>query len=132
MIVDTGLRILDILLYSIHVIVIAVNCFFWIWKRTRKIHLVTISLTAFSWIIMGIWYGWGYCFLTDWEWYVKEQLGETDLPPSFIHYMVNNSLGLGVSEEILDLLTLWVFVVALILSVFLNLRDLRKNQHTSK
>ena len=122
------LKALDILLYFIHVIVIVINMFFWIWPKTRKIHLVTISLTAFSWIFMGIWYGWGYCFLTDWEWDVKRQLGETNLPNSFVHYMVNNSWGLGISEEVLDLITLWVFVIALVLSVFFNLRDLRRNQ----
>jgi hypothetical protein len=104
-------------------VVILSNMFLWIWRRTRKIHLAVISLTAFSWFVMGIWYGWGYCFLTDWEWDIKRQLGETDLPNSFIHYFVNNSLKLAISPAILDALTIMVFTIAILLSVFLNIRD---------
>ncbi|MDH3880669.1 MAG: DUF2784 domain-containing protein, partial [Desulfobacteraceae bacterium] len=33
----------------------------WAWKRTRRIHLITISLTILSWFGLGIFYGWGYC-----------------------------------------------------------------------
>ena len=117
------LKFLDITLYTIHILVILGNMFLWIWKRTRKAHLVIILATAFSWFVMGIWYGWGYCFLTDWEWDVKRQLGETDLPPSFIHYWVNHSMGLNISASVLDGLTLGVFVIAIVMSVLLNWRD---------
>jgi len=117
------LHLLDIFLYALHVLVILVNAFLWIWKRTRKIHLVVILLTAFSWFVMGIWYGWGYCVLTDWEWDVKRRLGETNLPNSFIHYLVNDSLGLEISVQLLDGLTLGVFIVAFLLSVILNYKD---------
>jgi hypothetical protein len=114
------LKFLDLALYTIHVVVILSNTFLWIWKRTRKVHLVIILMTAFSWFVMGIWYGWGYCFLTDWEWDIKRQLGETDLPPSFIHYWVNNSMGLDISPAVLDALTLGVFILALVMSLLLN------------
>ena len=117
------LHFLDAALYSLHVLVVLANTFLWIWKKTRKLHLIVISLTAFSWFVMGIWYGWGYCFLTDWEWDIKRELGETDLPNSFIHYAVNNNLGLDISAQVLDGLTLGVFIVAFLLSVVLNFRD---------
>lgn len=120
------LQVLDILLYTIHILVILANSFLWIWKRTRKIHLVIISLTGFSWFVMGIWYGWGYCFLTDWEWDIKRRMGESGLPNSFIHYWVNESMGLDISTGTLDILTVLVFAVAFILSVILNWHDLKK------
>ena len=121
------LKVLDILLYSIHIAVIFANTFLWIWRKTRKIHLVIILATAFSWFVMGIWYGWGYCFLTDWEWDIKRKLGETDLPNSFIHYWVNRSMGLNIPAETLDILTAVIFAAALILSLWLNWRDRGKN-----
>ncbi len=102
--------------------------FLWIWQRTRKVHLVVILATAFSWFVMGIWYGWGYCFLTDWEWDIKRQLGENDLPNSFIHYLANNTLSLNISAEILDGLTLVVFIIAFFLSVILNIMDYKANR----
>jgi hypothetical protein len=121
------LKFLDILLYTIHVLVILGNTFLWIWKKTRRIHLVIILTTAFSWFVMGIWYGWGYCFLTDWEWDIKRQLGETNLPHSFVHYWVNISMGLNISASVLDALTLGVFIIALVLSIIMNWRDRKRN-----
>ena len=119
------LVLLDIVLFTVHVVVIGINSFAWLFRKTRKLHLVVIVTTAFSWFIIGLWYGMGYCFLTDWEWEIKRQLGETNLPSSFVHYLVNRSLGLSISEGTLDFLTGAVFAIALVGSVVLNLRDRR-------
>ena len=119
------LQFLDVLMYTIHVVVISINTFGWIFRRTRKIHLVVVLTTAFSWLVLGLWFGFGYCFLTDWEWDIKRQLGEISLPPSFIHYMINNSLNLSIDAGVLDLLTGLVFAVALVMSVVLNYRDMK-------
>lgn len=68
----------DWLLFIGHVLLIVFNMVGWIWKRTRKLHLITISLTAFSWIVLGAVYGWGYCFFTDYHAEVLEHLGHAD------------------------------------------------------
>ncbi|HUR31773.1 MAG TPA: hypothetical protein VMZ69_10110 [Saprospiraceae bacterium] len=44
-------------------------------EKTRKAHLLVIDLTIASWFIIGLWKGFGYCFLTDWHWRIKEKLG---------------------------------------------------------
>lgn len=120
---DFILKLIDILLFVTHILVISINMFAWIFKKTRKIHLVTILLTAFSWFFVGIWYGWGYCFLTDWEWEIKRQLGERNLPGSFIHYLVNDLFSLNMSPNFLDTITVWIFIMAFLLSIILNFRD---------
>ncbi|MBT3271653.1 MAG: DUF2784 family protein, partial [Spirochaetales bacterium] len=51
-----------------HSCVIIFNLTGWIWRKTRIPHLILIGLTAFSWFVLGIWYGFGYCPSTDWHW----------------------------------------------------------------
>ena len=117
------LRILDITLFALHIIVIVFNCTGWIWLRTRRFHLWVISLTAFSWFVLGIWYGWGYCFLTEWAWHVKEQLGETDLPESFVQYFFD-VIGLAILPSTTNIITVSAFALSLLLSVYFNFRQL--------
>jgi len=39
-------------------------------------HRASLLLTAFSWFVLGIWYGWGYCVCTDWHYMVlRDELG---------------------------------------------------------
>lgn len=114
------LRLLDVLLFSLHIIVILFNLLGWIWKKTLKLHLTVILLTAASWFILGIWYGWGYCFLTDWEWEIKYKLGEYDLPNSFITYFFQ-VIHLPISESTANALTLTGFIIALTMSLYKNI-----------
>lgn len=120
------LKILDILLFSIHVLVVFGNLFGWIWKKTRRAHLFLVILTMISWFVLGIWKGWGYCILTDWEWDIKRELGETQLPSSFTAYLANNIFGLGWSRALVDSLTLAGLIVAIIGAAVMNFRDFRK------
>jgi len=114
------LKSLDLLFTLLHFIIIAFNLFGWIWKKARKAHLIVVGITLASWFILGIWKGWGYCFLTDWHWRVKEKLGETGLPNSFIKYMADKITGQNIDPGIVDTATLCVFLVAILLSVYVN------------
>lgn len=110
---------LDILLFIIHICVITFNLLGWIWKRTRRWHLWMVLLTLFSWLLLGIKYGLGYCFLTDWHWQIKRQLGDYDLPNSFIQY-VFEQLGITIAPATTDHITLLAFMVAILISLYLN------------
>jgi hypothetical protein len=84
-------------------------------------------LTGASWLFLGIIVGTiGYCPLTDWHFYVLNKLGKTDLPDSYIKYLTDRITGLNISASIIDKLTLYAFLTALILSVFFNIMDLVK------
>jgi len=114
------LKFLDILLTLTHLALIGFNLFGWIWEKTRKAHLITVAATAFSWFILGIWLGWGYCPITDWQWKVKEKLGEINLPSSFIKYYADKISGKNIDPSIVDTTTLIAFLIVIVLTIYFN------------
>lgn len=82
--------------------------------------MIVAGLTLVSWFILGIWYGWGYCPFTDWQWDVKEKLGETDLPNSFVKYFADKVTGKDFPAPLIDKVTLISFLVAIACSIYVN------------
>jgi len=112
--------IYDWLFTVLHLVIIGFNLLGWIWKETRKLHFIFVLLTAGSWLILGIWFGLGYCPITDWQWEIKEKLGETNLPNSFIKYFADKITGNDISSNTIDVITALCFGTAVFLSVYLN------------
>lgn len=110
----------DCFLFWAHLTVIIFNLLGWIVPQWRKAHLIVAGITLISWFVMGIWYGFGYCFVTDWHWEVKQELGETNLPSSFIKYFIDRFLHWSISEIMADILTVTCFFSAILISVYLN------------
>jgi hypothetical protein len=119
-------HIYDFLFTLLHLVIIGFNLIGWIWPRTRKLHFIVALLTAGSWLILGIWYGLGYCPITDWQWQLKERMGETDLPNSFIKYYADKLSGRDIPSDFIDALTAIGFALAAGLSVYVNF--IRKNK----
>lgn len=117
---------LDIFFFCFHTSLILFNVFGWMFSRTRKWNLLTLTITAFSWFVFGIWYGWGYCFCTDWHWAVREHLGFTDMSHSYNHFLLLQLTGINFSVQLVDRVTAIVFIVSFALSGILNLRDFQK------
>ena len=126
------LLFLDILLSILHLSLVGFNLLGWIWRRTRRAHLATILLTAASWFILGIWYGIGYCPITDWQWQVKRQLGESNLPASFIKYFADKTFNASFSPELVNILTVVFFFAALIASIIANVVVWRKAARSTR
>lgn len=114
------LQFLNILLTLAHLLVIGFNLLGWIWKSTRKLHLILAGVTLACWLLLGIWYGIGYCPLTDWQWHVKESLGERNLPASFIKYAADKITGHNISALLIDYITGITFGLAIVASVYMN------------
>ena len=114
---------LNIFFFVFHTSFTLLNLFGWIFKKTRRLHLITMSLTAFSWFVLGIWYGWGYCFCTDWHWAVREKLGYHDHSNSYIHFLILKLTGANLNEQLVESVTLIVFIMCFALSSWLNFRD---------
>jgi len=110
----------DFLFTVLHLLIVGFNLLGWIWRSTRKLHFVLVLFTAGSWLVLGIWYGLGYCPVTDWQWQVKAHLGETNLPNSFIKYYADKITGQDVSAGFIDAATAICFAIAATLSVYLN------------
>ena len=112
--------VLDYLLHIAHISVIIINLFFWIFEKTRKLHLIVMCTTLFAWFGIGYFYGFGYCFLTDWHWDVKYSLGETNIPPSYISYWVNNIFKLEIDERVIDIVTVVTFLTVATIATVKN------------
>ena len=119
---------LDYLFLVFHSTLVLFNLTGWIWPRTRRLHLILISLTVLSWFGLGIFYGWGYCPCTDWHWQVKRKLGETDLPASYVKYYLDYLTSWDWNPTIVDALVLVLGVGALAISVGLNWRDRQRRK----
>jgi hypothetical protein len=115
-------HIANYLFFTFHVVLIFFNLFGWIPKRMRKLNLISLGLTAFSWFVLGIFYGFGYCFLTDWHWAVRDKLGYNNNSNSYIHFLVTELTPIKIEENIVDLLTAICFFSALALSIYVNIR----------
>jgi len=117
-------RLLDIFFVIFHSSLIIFNMFGWIWKRTRIANLITLSLTGTSWLFLGLIVGvLGYCPFTDWHFDILGKLGKTDLPNSYVKYLADRITGLNFDASLVDNFTLYSFLTALAISVFLNIRD---------
>ena len=113
-------KIANIFFFVFHVTLIIFNLFGWIPKSLRKWNLIALALTAFSWFVLGIFYGFGYCFLTDWHWQVREKLGYSTDSNSYIHFLITELTGISMEEKAVDIVTVIFFFVALALSVYVN------------
>jgi hypothetical protein len=122
---------LNIFFFIFHTVFTVFNIVGWISPKTRKLHLITMLLTAFSWFVLGIWYGWGYCACTDWHWQTREALGYHDRSNSYIHFLILKLTGIDLDQELVESGTLWVFVVCFVLGVTLNVRDWRRKERKS-
>jgi hypothetical protein len=123
------LYLLDFFLTVLHLLIIGFNLFGWIFPATRKLHFISILITAASWFILGIWFGTGYCPITDWQWHIKEQLGERNLPDSFITYFANKISGQNFDEALVNRLTAIFFAAAALLSIYVNFFKRKNRKH---
>jgi Protein of Unknown function (DUF2784) len=105
-----------------HIFIICFALTGWIWRKTRKLHLLFILLTIFSWTVLGYWFGWGYCFWTDWHWQVRQKLN-LSFPNSFVKFLVDHATGLHLDNRLVDDITIFVFCLISGLSFYSNFRN---------
>lgn len=116
----------DLFFFVFHTLLILFNSFGWMFIRFRRYHLITLFLTAFSWFVLGIWYGWGYCICTDWHWTIRRRLGYVDDTNSYIDLLIMKLTGIEFDDVLIDTATAGVFIASIVLSVVLNIRDFKR------
>lgn len=121
-------QFLNIFFFVFHTLFTLFNMTGWLSHRTRKWHLLTLLLTACSWFILGIWYGWGYCVCTDWHWDTRDKLGYRDRSNSYIHFLIHKLTGADLDPALVEYGTLTVFLLSAALSIGLNIRDHRQKR----
>ena len=113
-----------------HLFLAFFNVFGWIPKLTRHVHRWCVCITAFCWLAVGAYYNnIGYCPLTDWHWQIKRARGETELPHSFITYILNQ-VGIFPSPQIVDAVVGAIFFAVILITLVLWLKDRKKNDMT--
>ncbi|MEN8203947.1 MAG: DUF2784 domain-containing protein [Bacteroidota bacterium] len=116
------MKFLDIFFTIFHTSLVLFNLFGWIWHKTRRLNLICLLLTGASWVLLGIFYGFGYCPLTDWHFNILSNLGYTDLPDSYLSFLFTRLTRLQIDQSLVDAVTTWGLVIALIISLYLNFR----------
>jgi len=120
---------MDYIFHALHVLIIGFNLFGWIFPKTRLANLIGLSATGFFWLIVGIWYGFGYCPITDWHWQYKESQGEHNLPNNYIKYAFDEITQKDWDPTVVDWITGLAFAGAFIVSIFLNIKSSRARLH---
>lgn len=115
---------LNVFFFVFHSVLILFNLLGWIWRKTRKANLVLLVLTVFSWFVLGIWYGFGYCPCTDWHWQVRYRLGYMDMSPSYLVLLIRTFTGLDVGKGLVDVFAVLFLLSSLAASITTNVRDL--------
>ncbi|MCX7861814.1 MAG: DUF2784 domain-containing protein [Bacteroidales bacterium] len=115
-------KFLDIFFIVFHSLLIVFNVLGWIWVKTRFWNFVTLNITAFSWFILGIWYGWGYCFCTDWHWQVRNMLGKRIESHSYISFLIESIFNVNIPAHIVDSITLLVFICSYVASSYFQIK----------
>lgn len=119
---ESILKIIDVFFIGFHTILILFNVFGWLVPRWRFANFISLSLTAFSWFILGIWFGWGYCVCTDWHWQIREILGYQHTSSSYIHFLILELTNIDIPIKLVDTYTSIVFFAVFFISIYLNLR----------
>lgn len=122
------LKIIDVFFIGFHTLLILFNVFGWLVPRWRFANFITLSLTAFSWFILGIWFGWGYCFCTDWHWQIREILGYQNRSSSYIQFLILELTNINFSAKLVDTYTAIIFFASFLISIYLNLRKRMANK----
>jgi hypothetical protein len=122
---------LNYFFFIFHTLLTLFNLLGWIFPATRKWNLVTLFATAFSWFVLGIWFGWGYCLCTDWHFDVREKLGYNDQQGSYIHFLLLKFTGINFNEQLVETATLLGFIISLVMSLWLNIRDWKMYKKTN-
>ncbi len=113
-------RLIDILFVAFHSALILFNLLGWLHPRTRRLNLVTLLLTGLSWTALGLFYGFGYCPLTDWHFMVLDRMGTPTSYSSYVPYFLERMLGVTVTARLADRLTLGCYLAALACSATVN------------
>ena len=119
-------KLIDNFFIIFHTLYALFNVLGWWWKKTRRLNLLLLFITAFSWFILVIWYGIGYCPLTEWHWQVRERLGYFDMPYSYIKFLLDTWTGLDWNPIVVDMVTAISFCSAFLISLILNIKDWKK------
>jgi len=124
---ETILSLSDWLLTFVHVFFIAFLLSGWAFRRLRTVHAAALAITLVSWFFLGAFFGWGYCFLTDWHWEIRAERGLA-MPNSFIKFLIDSSLGTDLAPDTTDALAVGGLLLAVLAAVVVRILDRKRRR----
>lgn len=123
-----SLYAIDVLFFVFHTALILFNLVGWVWASTRRIHSICIAATLFSWVVMGAFYGFGYCLCTDWHFQIRRGLGLAVFGHTYLQLIARVLLGIEMSQWMSNLLAGGglLFILAAMGAVWIRQRRLAK------
>lgn len=115
-VVDT---LINIVFHALHTGLIAFHLFALLVPRLRVIHFWSLTTTLLSWLGLGLFYGLGYCPLTDWHWQhlIKMGTDPSSLPRSYVTFIIFYGREWPADELIVDILVGLVTAMLWLLSL---------------
>jgi Protein of Unknown function (DUF2784) len=98
-----GYRIANAASHALHIAIIVFVAIGWLIPVLQLPHLFLIASTLVCWFVLGFWFGFGYCPITDWHWKIKDKWGEGRPQTSYIHSGLEFLLGKSLSTRNVDL-----------------------------
>lgn len=119
-----SLHVIDVLFFVFHTGLILFNLCGWILSQTRRLHFLCIAATLFSWVVMGAFYGFGYCLCTDLHFQVRRSLGIPVFGHTYLQLLAKVVLGFNLSQTASNLLAGGglLFILAAMLAVWIRQR----------
>ena len=123
-----SLYAIDVLFFVFHTALILFNLAGWVWTSTRRLHFICIAATLFSWVVMGAFYGFGYCLCTDWHFQVRRSLGLSVFGHTYLQLMAQVFVGIKMSLAVSNLLAGGglLFILVAMVAVWIRQRWQRK------
>lgn len=117
-------NLLDFLMHIIHLSLISFMLTGWVFEATRFPHYVLIWLIFGSWFGLGIFYGFGYCLVTDLQWRVKEKLGNPPSTKFYVKHMIDKVISHDIDETLINHISSYTYYGVFLISNFLFLKNL--------
>ena len=121
-------EILNVIFHFLHLSMIMMNLTFWISYRTLWMAQLSVLVTLLSWFGFGYFYGFGYCFLTDWHWQIKEKLGQKNLPASYLKYVLDKVTGFEWDSGLVDKMAFAGIIFSFMGCLIQTVRKFKKNR----
>jgi len=105
----------------LHILAILINCFGWAFSKTLKLNLWLLLLTISSWSILGLFFGIGFCFLTEVHSFALGLMGRPSISFSYLDYLLLVKLKIPISSNIISILSILAVFTSLGISIKKNL-----------
>ena len=110
------LKVMNALMHFAHLSFVIFCMIGWLLPY-QWLYLAAMVGVLLSWFGLGIFFGFGYCFLTAIHWRIRRRLGIVDRTDSYVEWLVNRIGVYSFSKNTINQLTMILFFLGLFAGV---------------